>query len=82
MRGAIHHLDLTVKEPWVSRAFYDAVLEVGTGPIRTAIRANLVFIRPLSRGDHVIEADVHFAEGGGDFSATYLIHVRGTDDDD
>jgi glyoxylase I family protein len=26
MRGDIHHLDLTVKDPWASRAFYDAVL--------------------------------------------------------
>ncbi len=26
MRGAIHHIDLTVKEPNASRAFYDAVL--------------------------------------------------------
>jgi len=26
MRGAIHHLDLTVKDPWASHAFYDAVL--------------------------------------------------------
>ncbi|HEX2886965.1 VOC family protein [Vineibacter terrae] len=26
MRGAIHHLDLTVKDPWASRAFYEAVL--------------------------------------------------------
>jgi catechol 2,3-dioxygenase-like lactoylglutathione lyase family enzyme len=26
MRGFIHHLDLTVKDPWASRAFYDAVL--------------------------------------------------------
>ena len=26
MRGAIHHLDLTVKDPWASCAFYDAVL--------------------------------------------------------
>ena len=26
MRGSIHHLDLTVKDPWASRAFYDAVL--------------------------------------------------------
>jgi glyoxylase I family protein len=25
-RGLIHHLDLTVKDPWASRAFYDAVL--------------------------------------------------------
>ena len=26
MRGLVHHLDLTVKDPWASRAFYDAVL--------------------------------------------------------
>jgi glyoxylase I family protein len=26
MRGLIHHLDLTVKDPWASRAFYDSVL--------------------------------------------------------
>jgi glyoxylase I family protein len=26
MRGLIHHLDLTVSDPWASRAFYDAVL--------------------------------------------------------
>ena len=26
MRGTIHHLDLTVRDPWASRAFYDAVL--------------------------------------------------------
>ena len=26
MRGLIHHLDLTVRDPWASRPFYDAVL--------------------------------------------------------
>src|SRR5262245_28449473 len=26
MRGTIHHLDLTVHDPWASREFYDAVL--------------------------------------------------------
>jgi len=26
MRGSIHHLDLTVKNPWASCTFYDAVL--------------------------------------------------------
>ena len=26
MRGLIHHVDLTVKDPWASCAFYDAVL--------------------------------------------------------
>jgi hypothetical protein len=29
----------------------------------------------LRPGDYVIEAEVHFANGGGDFSATYDIHV-------
>jgi catechol 2,3-dioxygenase-like lactoylglutathione lyase family enzyme len=26
MRGSVHHLDLTVRDPWTSCAFYDAVL--------------------------------------------------------
>ena len=26
MRGSVHHLDLTVRDPWASCAFYDAVL--------------------------------------------------------
>lgn len=26
MRGFIHHIDLTVKDPWASAPFYDAVL--------------------------------------------------------
>jgi glyoxylase I family protein len=26
MRGIIHHIDLTVRDPWASRPFYDAVL--------------------------------------------------------
>lgn len=26
MRGAIHHIDLTVRDPWASRDFYAAVL--------------------------------------------------------
>ena len=26
MRGTIHHLDLTVRDPWASRPFYDSVL--------------------------------------------------------
>jgi hypothetical protein len=56
-------------------SFYDSVIGVGAGPIRTAIRANLVFLHPLSAGHHKIEAEVHFAEGGGDFSATYDIRV-------
>lgn len=26
MRGALHHLDLTARDPWASRDFYDAML--------------------------------------------------------
>jgi hypothetical protein len=61
-------------------SFYDTVIGIGTGPVRTAIRANLVFIRHLRPGDHVIEAEVHFANDGGDFSAVYDIHVPRGDD--
>jgi hypothetical protein len=53
--------------------FYDTI-GVGTGVIRTAIRSNVVFLRPLSPGDHVIEGAVSFV-GDGEFSATYHVHV-------
>ncbi len=56
-------------------SFYDTIYEIGTGPIRTALRANVVVIHPLTPGEHVIEAAVTFVGGGGDFSATYTLHV-------
>lgn len=55
-------------------SFYDTVLGVGTGTIRTALVANVVAIHPLTPGDHTIEAAVSFV-GDGAFSATYHIHV-------
>jgi hypothetical protein len=55
-------------------SFYDTAVGVGTGPIRTALRANVVFLHPLTPGDHVIEAAVSFV-GDGAFSATYNVHV-------
>ena len=55
-------------------SFYDTAIGVGTGPIRTALRANVVFLHPLTPGDHVIEAAVSFV-GDGAFSATYNVHV-------
>jgi hypothetical protein len=59
-------------------SFYDAILSVGTGRIRTAIVGNVVLFRHLSRGDHVIESAVSFVPAGnGDYSATYHIHVGG-----
>jgi hypothetical protein len=59
-------------------SFYDAILGEGTGPIRTALRGNLVFFHPLPPGEHTIEAAVTFADDGGDFSATYHLVVGGT----
>lgn len=55
-------------------SFYDTAVGVGTGPIRTALRANVVFLHPLTPGDHVIDAAVSFV-GDGAFSATYNVHV-------
>jgi hypothetical protein len=55
-------------------SFYDTAVGVGTGPIRTALRANVVFLHPLTPGDHVIEAAVSFV-GDGEFSVTYNVHV-------
>ena len=55
-------------------SFYDTVLGIGTGPIRSAVRGNVVFLHPLRPGDHVIEAHVAFI-GDGEFSATYHITV-------
>jgi hypothetical protein len=55
-------------------SFYDAIVGVGTGPIRTAIRLNLVVLHPLKPGDHVIEGAVSFV-GDGAFSVTYQLHV-------
>jgi hypothetical protein len=55
-------------------SFYDTILGAGTGPIRTALVADVVAIRPLTPGDHTIQAAVNFI-GDGDFSGTYHIHV-------
>ena len=55
-------------------SFYDTAVGVGTGPIRTALRANVVFLHPLTPGDHVIEGAVSFV-GDGEFSVTYDVHV-------
>jgi hypothetical protein len=55
-------------------SFYDAILGVGTGSVRTALRGNVVVIPPLRPGDHTIESAVTFANGDA-FSATYHIHV-------
>jgi hypothetical protein len=56
-------------------SFYDTILGVGTGPIRTALVGNLVVLHPLPPGDHTIETEVTFTGSGGAFSATYHIHV-------
>jgi hypothetical protein len=56
-------------------SFYDAILGLGTGPIRTVLIGNVVVLHPLTPGDHVIESEVTFAGAGGAFSATYNVHV-------
>ena len=56
-------------------SFYDQILGVGVGPIRTGLTGNIVFIHPLSRGEHVIDAAVTFTGGNGNYSATYHVHV-------
>jgi hypothetical protein len=55
--------------------FYDTVLGVGTGNIRTALIGDVVFLHPLPPGDHTIETEVTFTGSGGAFSATYHVHV-------
>jgi hypothetical protein len=57
-------------------SFYDQILGVGTGPIRTVVTGDVVFIHPLSPGEHVIEAAITFTPvSNGDFSAVYHVHV-------
>jgi hypothetical protein len=72
---ALHTTDTgaydVVSEPG---GFYDAVLGLGTGRIRTVIRGNLVLLHPLRPGDHVLTATVSFANGD-QYSATYHLHV-------
>jgi hypothetical protein len=55
-------------------SFYDSILGVGTGPIRTVLRGNVVVIHPLRPGDHTLRSAVSFV-GDGAYSATYSIHV-------
>jgi hypothetical protein len=57
-------------------SFYDQILGVGTGGIRTVVTGDVVFIRPLTPGDHVIHSAVTFSPASnGDYSATYHVHV-------
>lgn len=55
-------------------SFYDAIFGL-TGSVRSALRGNVVFLHPLTPGDHVIESEVTFTGTGGAFSATYHVHV-------
>jgi len=55
-------------------SFYDTALGIGTGPIGTALLANVVAIHPLRPGNHTMETAVSFI-GDGSFSATYHVHV-------
>ncbi len=57
-------------------SFYDAILGVGTGPVRTALVGNVVVFPHLSCGRHLVKSAVSFV-GDGDYSATYHIRVKG-----
>ena len=54
--------------------FYDAILEIGTGPIRTAVTGNFTLLAPLPPGDHTLEGEVEFTNGEH-YSVTYHVHV-------
>jgi hypothetical protein len=55
-------------------SFYDKILGVGTGPVRTVLTGNVVVLHPLRPGVHVIESAVSFV-GDGEYSVTYHVHV-------
>lgn len=56
---------------------YDAVFDLGTGPIRTAVTGQFTVLHPLRPGKHQIVADVDFNPTGGPiFGVTYNIMVR------
>jgi hypothetical protein len=54
--------------------FYDAVVGLGTGPIRTAVTANITVMRPLAPGSYTLEGAVEFTNGEA-YSVTYTIQV-------
>ena len=54
--------------------FYDAIVGLGTGPIRTAVTGNFTLIHPLPPGDHTLEGAVLFTDAEN-YSVTYHIHV-------
>jgi hypothetical protein len=55
-------------------SFYDSIVGLGTGPVRTALKGNLVFLHPLIPGDHEIVGEVLFTDGEH-YSVTYHVHV-------
>jgi glyoxylase I family protein len=64
MRGMIHHLDLTVKDPWASCPFYDAVLGfMGYRRVREDVRGFDWELSSLS-GD-LASIGLMMAEGAG-----------------
>jgi catechol 2,3-dioxygenase-like lactoylglutathione lyase family enzyme len=63
MRGSIHHFDLTVRDPWASRPFYDAVLGfMGYRRVREAKRG---FDWETTGAGVVSSVGVMKAEGAG-----------------
>lgn len=55
---------------------YDAIIGLGTGPIRTAVVGQYTLLHPLRPGEHEIYGRVDLAPGGGPrLDVTYNVHV-------
>jgi catechol 2,3-dioxygenase-like lactoylglutathione lyase family enzyme len=65
MRGAIDHIDLTVRDPWASRAFYDAVLGFLGYRFRKEVARGLIWERPDPAGGPPLSIAVMRATGDG-----------------
>lgn len=62
MRGSVHHVDLTVKDPWASKAFYTAVLE---------------FIGYRLANEHARGLDFDHADAHGNFCSIGIMKAQG-----
>jgi hypothetical protein len=57
-------------------SFYDAIIGLGTGTIRTTITGHFTILHPLTPGDHEVHAVADFTTiAGVAYSITYHIHV-------
>jgi hypothetical protein len=62
-------------------SFYDGVIGLGTGAIRTSLTGTFLTIPPDGCGRHVLRSFVDFGRAGEVFGGTYHIRIVGCDDD-